>query len=133
MALNITNSFIVNITAQDDATQNVPINKGIAVSFDSNFALLVEYGVFSAPTILTGYPIPYYQIYIRNIDPVNQLQVSISPQGNVSAVFGILNPGGTDFILLVAKTGGAVNAGYDSVTLGGVGGTSCKVEYFIGA
>lgn len=132
MANNITNGFILNFTGTEDTTQNVPINRGINVSFDSIVGEFTAYHKISGATGI-GFPgiTIAYQIYVRNLDTVNQVTVTVTPVSGAPIAIAVLNPGGTDFVLLCTKSGGAANAGWSTLQLTPVAGTAL-VEYFIG-
>lgn len=135
----ITNNISINITAIEDSSQNVPINRSINFSSDSNVSDFVAYYALTTPNI-TFISIPFpggltvaYQIYARNMDASKQVQFYLEPTGggNTGPSF-ILNPGGTDFFLVASATGGAVNAGYIILTGNVVGGGTALIELFIG-
>lgn len=135
----ITNNISININAIEDSSQNVPINRSINFSSDSNVSEFAAYYALNTPN-LTFVPIPFpgnltiaFQIYVRNMDTAKQISLYLEPTGggNTGPSF-ILNPGGTDMFLVASATGGAVNAGYIALTGNVVGGGTALMELFIG-
>jgi hypothetical protein len=128
---NITNTLIANITATEDSTQNVIVNRSNgSPSFDSTTALSMEYFVLGAGA--NGIPLPVSpctQVYIKNIDVAKSFSVNWTPNGGGAAVIIELNP--SDSIMLWAKPGGSVTPGITGLTIT-PSAAGCLVEYFLG-
>ena len=126
---NITNTLIANITATEDSTQNVIINRSTGnPQFDSTLALMQEYISLAAMVnvVLPGTPV--VQVYIRNIDSAKNVTVAWTPNGGASNNVILLYPG--DQIILWQKPGGT-NAGITGLTLT-PSAAGCLVEFFLG-
>lgn len=123
---NITNTATVNVTATEDTTQNVIVNRTIPnLNFDSSVAQGVIYASWAGGPI--ALPIsPAYQLYIRNNDAANNCTPTMTFHGVVS-VGPTLYPG--DVYLLWQKPGGA-NAGLTALSI--AVSANCLIEYFIG-
>lgn len=127
---NVTNTLIANITATEDSTQNVPINRGTGnPAFDSSVAEGILYIALGAGANVIGLPIsPTCQVYIRNNDPAKSVIVNWTPNGGAAGNITTLLPG--DQIILWQKPGGA-NAGITTLTLT-PSAAGALVEYFLG-
>ena len=132
-SLNTTNGFNLTISATEDSTSSVDIIRNVVASIDSNYSLFNTY-----QKLTSGSPINIvglagvgtaYQVYVRNLDPTVQIQVTMTPTGGTAAIVTVLNPG--DFFAIVQKTAGAAAAGYTSVAIAALTATAL-VEYFIG-
>lgn len=130
MANKITNTLIANITAQEDSTQNIPINRSTGnPAFDSVFAQMTEYAVLANGANVI--PLPQatcYQLYVKNNDPALLITVVFTPKGGASATTIQLYPG--DQMIIWQSNAGA-NAGFTALTLT-ASGANALVEYFIG-
>lgn len=125
----MTNSFILNILATEDSTQNIPVNRGINVSIDGNISEYVAYQVVNGASALFMPATIAYQLYVRNLSPANPITVSVTPTGNPVAIVTQLQPGGKDFLLICNTPGGG--AGFSAVGVTSAG--AAAFEYFIGA
>jgi hypothetical protein len=130
MANKITNTLVANITAQEDSTQNIPINRGTGnPSFDSVFAQMTEYVVLASGDNVIPLPAATcYQLYVRNNDPALIITIKMTAKGGALTTREQLYPG-DQFILWQANTG--ANAGYTALTLN-ASAANALVEYFIG-
>lgn len=131
MANKITNTLIANITAQEDSSQNVIVNRSTGnPAFDS---VVAEYqGYFQLANGANAIALPAatcYQLYIRNLDPALIITPTITPKGGAPTVREQLYPG-DQMIIWQVNTG--ANAGFTAVNLS-ASGASCLVEFFIGA
>lgn len=128
---NITNSLIANISATEDSSSNVIINRSTGnPAFDSNSAQMYEYQLLSAGA--NNFPLPTgigLQIYIKNIDPAGTITVNWTPKGGAAANIVVLYPG--DQIILFQKLG-STNAGITTLTLT-PSAASVLCELFLGA
>lgn len=124
---NMTNTALINITATEDTTQNVIVNRTVPnLNFDSNSSTGVMYA--SLANGANAIPLPAatcYQLYVRNNDPANTIIVST----NVG-IIGTLKPG--EVCLLWQKATGTPGVGFTSVGMN-ASGANTLVEYFIGA
>lgn len=123
---NITNTAIINITATEDTTQNVIINRSVPnLNFDSNLASGVIYAsLLNGANAIALPAATCYQLYVRNNDPA--LFVTVSTNVGVIAQ---LKPG--EVCLLWQKATGTPGVGFTTVGLN-ASGAGCLVEYFIG-
>jgi hypothetical protein len=113
---NITNSFILNITAQDDASQLVPINKGTTVSYDCSAAEGVFYISLAAGANVISLPkSPATFVYLKNNDAAKTIQVNWTQNGGAGVNVVVLNPG--DIIALAANPAGATTPGITALSL----------------
>jgi len=130
MANKITNTLIANITAQEDSTQNIPINRGTGnPSFDSIFAQMTEYVVLAnGANIITLPQATCYQLYVRNNDPMLIITPTITPNAGTAAILTKLYPG-EQLIIWSANTNSA--GGFTAFTLT-ASGAGALAEYFIG-
>lgn len=127
MANKITNTFILNITATDDASGAVPINRGATNVFDGLTASLSEYGSVNGPVVLANGG-TYYQVYIKNVDPTNAITVIVTPTGGAAATIGQFKPG--EFCLLCSASQ-AAGGGWGQITINAASPT--LVEWFLGS
>ncbi len=127
---NMTNTLTANITATEDTTQNVIINRSIGTLFDASASQIVEYASLAAgPTPISLATAICTQFYLKNIDPNGHtVTVTWTPQGGASAVVQTLLPG--DLILFWSKPGGA-NNGITALSLTPSAATTL-IEYFFG-
>lgn len=128
---NITNTLIANITATEDTTQNVIVNRTVPnLNFDSNTAEGVIYGILAnGANAITLPAAKCFQLYIRNNDPANTITPTITPTGGAPAALPILFPGDAMFIWQ-SNTSSA--AGFTALSLS-ANAANTLVEYFIGA
>ncbi len=128
---NITNTLTASITATEDTTGSVIINRAIGIGFDSTTASGIEYQVLGAGATNVQLPIAIVnQLYVKNIDPAKSIIVSVTLNGGLTQQIASLNP--TDFVLLWQKPGGAPsNPGITALILT-PSAASCLVEYFLG-
>ena len=131
MANKVTNTLIANITAQEDSTQNVVVNRGTGnPSFDSLLAQMTEYFVLAAGANVIPLPsATCYQLYIRNNDGALLITPTITPKGGIAAIYPQLYPGDQMFIWQ-SNAGG--NAGFTALSLN-ASGAGALCEFFIGA
>lgn len=131
MAGNTSNTLAATITAQDDATQNVPINFGTGnPTFDSTVAELTRYYALPGGTNALSLPkSPATQVYIKNIDAAKTVTVAWTPNGGASNNIILLNPG--DQIILWCNPAGATTPGITAISFTpSVAG--CLIEFFFG-
>jgi hypothetical protein len=129
---NITNTLVANVTSTEDSTGNVIINRSTGQpAFDSTSASINEYIITSAtPLIIQTLLTWIYQLYIRNIDTANNINVAWTPQSTlIAAEIVQLGPG--DQLISWCNPSGSGNNGIRSVTMS-CASTTAKVEYFIG-
>src|SRR5215472_11601140 len=115
---NTTNTLTATLTATEDTTQNVPINRGTGnPSYDSTSAAFEYYFVLPAgPTTIQLPKNPTTQVYIKNNDNAGKnVVVSWIPSGGVNNNVITLNPG--DLILFWCNPAGATNPGITTLTL----------------
>lgn len=131
MANKITNTLVANITAQDDSTQNISINRGNQnPSFDSVLAQMSEYVVLANGANVIPLPTAIcFQLYVKNNDPALIITPTITPNGGVAAIYPKLYPG-EQLIIWCSNANAA--GGFTALTLG-ASGAGALVEYFIGA
>lgn len=131
MANKITNTLVANITAQDDSTQNISINRSNQnASFDSVLAQMTEYFILGIGDNVIPLPAAIcFQLYIKNNDAALIITPKITPKGGALAAREQLYPGDQMFIWQV-NTG--ANAGFTALTLNS-SGAGALVEFFIGA
>jgi hypothetical protein len=128
---NMTNTLISNITATEDTTQNVIINRSTGASFDGSASAMSEYISLAAGTtpisLATGI---CTQFYLKNIDPNgHSVIVSWTPTTGASVPNVItLYPG--DQIMFWAKPGTS-NGGITALSLTPSAATTL-IEYFFG-
>lgn len=132
---NITNTLSANISATEDSTSNVIINRSTgSPAFDStsalmltDIALVVGNNVLIPGTLGVATPT---QLYVKNNSPAGQtIAVTWTAIGQAAAYVTLLYPG--DQIILWQKPGGA-SAGIQALTLTTVA-AGALAEYFIGA
>lgn len=128
---NITNTITASITATEDSTGSVIINRAIGIGFDSTTASGIEYMKLPAGVTVFQLPIsPVCQLYVKNIDPALNIIVDVTLNGGAPQQIASLNP--TDFVLLWQKPGGAPgNPGITNLTMT-PSGANALVEYFLG-
>lgn len=131
MANKVTNTLVANITAQDDSTQVIGINRSNGnPAFDSVVAQMTEYLVLAnGDNPITLPSATCYQLYIKNNDPALIITPKITPKGGAVQAREQLYPGDMMFIWQ-ANTG--ANAGFTALTLN-ASGAGALVEFFIGA
>jgi hypothetical protein len=133
MAANkITNTLIANITAQEDSSQNIVINRGTGnPNFDSVVAQMTEYYILANGNNDIALPATTcYQLYVRNNDPALIITPKITPKGGVVEMsFTQLYPGDQ---LIIWQANNGVNAGFTAFSLV-ASGAGALVEFFIGA
>lgn len=131
MANKITNTLVANITAQDDSTQNISINRSNQnASFDSILAQMTEYFVLANGDNVIPLPSTIcFQLYIKNNDAALIITPKITPKGGALTTREQLYPGDQLFLWQV-NTG--ANAGFTALTLN-ASGAGAIVEFFIGA
>lgn len=126
---NITNSLLATITATEDSTGNVILNRNTGnPGMDSSVAQGMEYLTLAGATNVTLPIAQTMQVYIRNIDPTKSITVNWTPQGGAAANTCVLYPG--DQIILWQKPGGT-SAGISALTLT-PSAAGALVEYFLG-
>jgi hypothetical protein len=132
MALNTTNAVTLNIITTEDTTGAVEVNRSVSLSYDSNFAQFISYLKVLTTNADLGTPVtgPFFQVYVKNNDPSNQVQILLQPTGDANVIVANLNP--QDFICMWQKTSGNSPAGYTAVTAVCISGSSCLIEYFLG-
>ena len=131
MANIITNTLIANITAVEDVTQAVPINRSNGnPAIDALVAQFTEAFVLTTnPTVITLPTSPCFQVYIRNVDPNGRfINVNWTPTGQTLVTVADLYPG--EQIILWQKQGNA-NAGITALSIGVQTGPTI-VEMFLG-
>lgn len=123
---NMTNTALINITATEDITQNVVVNRTVPnLNFDSNVSTGVMYASLANGANVIALPAATcYQLYVRNNDPALFITVATS-NGTIAE----LKPG--EVCLIWEKATGTPGFGFTSVTLTASGATAL-VEYFIG-
>ena len=121
---NITNTAIINITATEDTSQNVIVNRTVPnLNFDSNVADGVIYAsLANGANILTLPTVDCYQFYLRNNDPA----LLITPQVDGQSL-PQLYPGEVCLIWKKVTGGAPITA----ITLT-ASGANALCEYFIG-
>lgn len=131
MANKITNTLVANITAQEDSTQNVIVNRGTGnPNFDSVLAQMTEYYVLANGANVIPLPtVTCFQLYIRNNDPALLITPTVTPKGGVAAIYPQLYPGDQMFIW---QSNVGANAGFTALTLT-ASGANALVEFFLGA
>ena len=131
MANKITNTLVANITAQEDSSQNVIINRGTGnPNFDSILAQMTEYYVLvNGANVIPLPAATCFQLYIKNNDAALLITPTITPKGGVAAILPQLYPG--DQIFIWQNNTGA-NAGFTALSLNASAG-GALVEFFIGA
>jgi len=131
MANKITNTLIANITAQEDSSQNVIVNRGTGnPNFDSVLAQMTEYFVLANGANVIPLPsATCFQLYVKNNDAALLVTPSITPKGGVAAILPQLYPGDQ---LIIWQSNAGANAGFTALTLT-ASAANCLVEYFIGA
>lgn len=130
---NVTNTLIANITTAEDSTQNVPINRSTGnPQFDVNFGEFTTYQKLiingANPITLPGTPV--YQVYVRNLDPTNDITVQWTPQSGALVTVCTLKPG--DQIILWQKNSGAGSSGITALSFSVTTAAGVLVEYFLG-
>lgn len=128
---NITAVLTAFITATEDASNNVVVNRGTGnPSVDDISTQYSEQLVTGAINVDTAVPLAATnvdQLYIRNLDAAADLTIKGTPQGGAAATLMILRPGG-QFIFWNTATG----KGLGTVTVASsVGATG--YEIFSGA
>lgn len=123
---NITNTATINLTATEDTTQNVIVNRTVPnLNFDSSVAQGVIYAAWGGGAI--ALPIsPSYQLYIRNNDAANNCTPTVTFHGG-AAIGPTLYPGD---IFLVWQKPGSANGGFSALSI--AVSANCLIEYFIG-
>lgn len=123
---NITNTAILNITATEDTTQNVIVNRTVpSLAFDSNVSSGVLYQSLANGANVIALPAATcYQLYVRNNDPA--LLITVSTNNGVIAQLG---PG--EVCLIWEHATGTPGQGFTSLGLN-ASGANALVEYFIG-
>lgn len=131
MANKITNTLVANITAQDDSTQNISINRGNQnPSFDSILAQLTEYAVLANGANVIPLPAATcFQLYVKNNDAALIITPTITPNAGVAAILTKLYPGEQ---LIIWSSNANATGGFTALTLT-ASGAGCLAEYFIGA
>lgn len=130
MANVITNTLTAFITATEDNSSNVPINRGNGnPNYDVTTAQYTEdFVLASGANIITLPCTPVSQLYIRNKHAANTVQVTWTDNGGAPLLVITLNPG--DQILLWADPT-KTTPGITSLTLT-ASGASTNVEMFLG-
>lgn len=123
---NVTNTLVANITATEDTTQNVIVNRTVPnMIFDSNTAQGVIYAILAnGANAITLPAARCFQLYIRNNDPANTITPTLS-----TGATPILFPGDC---LIIWQKNTNVTAGFTTLSLS-ASGANTLVEYFIGA
>lgn len=127
---NITNTLLATITATEDSTQNVPINRGTGnPAYDSSVAEGILYIALLGGANVIPLPIsPTCQVYIKNNDSTKTVTVNWTPNGGVAGNVVLLNPG--EQIILWTKPGGTT-PGITALSLT-PSAAGALVEYFLG-
>ena len=132
MAGKITNALLATITATEDSSGNVILNRSTGnPSIDSSVATGMEYLALGAGANVITLPIsPTTEVYIKNIDSAKSIKVTWTLNGGASNDVINLNPGGQ--ILLWDTPGSAPAApGITALTLT-PSAAGALVEYFFG-
>lgn len=129
MANKITNTLVANITATEDSTQNVIINRSTGnPAIDSSAAVISEYQLLAGATVI-GLPNTLaYQVYIKNLDTAKTITVNWTPNGGAAANVIVLQPG--DQIIFWTTTG-VTGSGITTLTLT-PSAAGALVEVFLG-
>jgi hypothetical protein len=126
----ITNTLIANVTAQEDSTQNVIINRSTGnPALDSSVAQMMEYFALLAGANVIPLPInPCTELYIRNIDSAKTITVNWTPNGGAANNVILLNP--NDQIIFWALPG-TTTPGITALSMT-PSTAGALVEYFLG-
>jgi|SRR5579859_1264522 len=127
----ITNTLVANITATEDSTSSVIINRSTGnPSFDSSIAQMTEY-LALAGLLNVILPIsPTCQVYIKNNDAAKSVQVNWTQNTGAPVNVIQLNPG-DQIILWLNPAGAPAPIGITTLSLT-PSGAGALVEYFIG-
>ena len=128
----ITNTLVANITATEDSTSSVIVNRSTGnPSFDSSVAQMTEYFVLAGGANVIPIPFsPAAQVYIKNNDAAKSIQVTWTQNGGAGVSVVQLNPG--DQIILWCNPAGApAPIGITALTLT-PSAAGALVEFFIG-
>lgn len=93
---NVTNTLTAIITTQEDTTGSVPINRGTGnPAFDCTVGEFVTYKILlAAGTFNVQLPQAVTcQVYIKNLDTANSIQINWTPNNGAPAAVIALNPG----------------------------------------
>lgn len=128
-----TNTLIANITATEDSSNSVDINRAIGTQYDAFASAFVTYYALFAganPIAFPAFPRSVVtQVYIKNLDAAKTIQVTWTQNGGASVNVVVLNPG--DLILLWANPAGATTPGISGLSLQ-PSAVGCLVEWFLG-
>lgn len=127
---NITNTLIANVTATEDSTQNVTINRTLSnLNFDSSVAAIDQYPSLPSGDNIIGLPIPtVFQLMVVNKDPALIITPKITPKGGVLAICTQLYPGD---VMIIWQKPGSANGGITGLTLN-ASGAGALYEVFFG-
>lgn len=129
MALNTTNTLTATITATEDATGVIPVNRGLGnLAFDSNYGEFTYYQKLTIGDNVISLPNgKAFQVYVKNIDPSLTLTVKFTPQGGAQQLSPLLAPGDA---FIIWQTVANAASGITGLTLNSSG--TALVEYFLG-
>lgn len=128
----ITNTLLANITATEDSTSSVIVNRSNGTpAYDSNVAQMTEYFVLAGGPNVIPMPVGFVtQLYICNKDAAKGITVIWTPTTGVAATIIALNPG--DMIMFWCNPAGAVVPdGISALTLT-PSAAGALVEFFLG-
>lgn len=127
---NVTNTLTAVITTQEDTTGSVPINRGTGnPALDVTVGEFVTYKLLATGSTDLQLPIsPICQVYIKNLDTANTVNVTWTVNGGTAQAAARLNPS-DQLVLWCDPT--KPNPGVTDIALG-VSASSCLVEYFLG-
>jgi hypothetical protein len=128
---DVTNTLVANISSTEQSTSNVDINRSVGnPSWASNVAQFTTYLALALGNNSFNLPIAtVYHLYIKNVDPAANINVSWAQSGGINGSIIKLFPG--DVIILWQNPANALGGIITSLSLN-ASAAGALVEFFLG-